>query len=216
MLKANIYSIEPLREPTREAVHDGISMVAAYMGENLLAKECRVKLPLNGQGHVNPDRVGLSKLDALTELHVMAVPLDAGKDEILGVAYMGSGVAFVDIKSRKSPHTIRSVTAHEVSHAFGHVMGSSKQADPSSKGHCTCEECIMRPSIVHGTMLAEPRKPEGRFRKLKSVFPEKTEMEDRPTKQHDFCIDCKHDIRMHGPDLANKLRVNRLLSKKVG
>lgn len=92
-MRANIYSLEQLEPPTLEAIHVGLDMVAAYIGETVISKDYIVRLPQTPDGLIDPAKVGCSKLDKLVELHVMAVPLV----ENVGLSRYGRGVSFVNV-----------------------------------------------------------------------------------------------------------------------
>lgn len=220
MFRANIYSIEPLSPLARDAVHEGIQMVAAYMGQTATTSELLVRLPLNTDGRVNPRRVGFKNLDKMVDLHLMAVPVDRGESEKLGQAGVGLGWAFSDVTEDNS-QIIRTTTAHEVAHAFGHVNPESEQSDPNSRGHCVCQDCVMHRVALYRTVQMELPRPEPeKLKGLKAIFKRKQPVIEPPETvrvkqyhQYDFCASCKLDL-YHDSDrnLAN-MRYRRLLDR---
>lgn len=208
MFRANVYSMEPLSPPIQEAVHDGIGMVAAYMGQTVAAKDLLVRLPLNEYENVAPERIGFGRLDGMVELHVMAVPLERGEGERIGLGGVGRGWAFVNTRKSSVP-IVRSTTSHEVAHAFGFVLPDAEQADPGSKYHCASSGCVMHKMVV-SQLLASPQevKPNHSTQRQRKVW-------TQSPSQFDFCVPCKVDLRNHGDEHLAKLRHNRLRSGKV-
>jgi hypothetical protein len=215
MLRANIYSIEPLTPVAREAIHDGLGMVAAYMGHTIATKELAVRLPLKDNGTVNPRRVGFANLEKMVELHVMAVPLDPGESEAVGYAGVGGGWSFVDTATH-SPELIRTTSAHEAAHAFGFVRQRVGHEDSTSHGHCCNGTCIMHRKVMIETYQEEVRLEASRRSRLTELF-----RRGRPPitpvpkirlahEQYDFCLPCKVDLRDKGEEQIAKLRHNRL------
>ncbi|MGH7240181.1 MAG: hypothetical protein ACREHG_09000, partial [Candidatus Saccharimonadales bacterium] len=142
MFRVNIYSLEPLTTRAREGVNDGIDMVAEHMGQRVVKRELIDSWPLTRAGTVDPVRIGSRLLNDAVELHVMAVPLDSGKSERLGLAGMGRGWAFVDTTS-DSTELVREATAHEGAHALGFLDKDSSQASSESVHHCQDDKCVM-------------------------------------------------------------------------
>lgn len=225
MFRANVYSMEPLTPVAREAINDGIGMVAAYMGQTATSRELLVRLPLNERGNVNPARVGFSKLDKMVELHLMAVPLDPGAGERIGLAGVGRGWSFVDT-AKDSTSVIRTTTAHEVAHAFGFVSPSAEQTDPESPFHCCDGGCIMHKMVtilVAESETAQQAPEESRrllskipfWRKSKLTIPE-TSVSTTYTvpDQYDFCLPCKVDLRHNSEAHLSELRMSRLFGTK--
>jgi len=201
MFRANIYSMEPLTPVAREAVNDGIGMVAAYMGETVSTRELLVRLPMTQRGTVNAKRVGYGNLDKLVELHLMAVPLDKGEGEAIGLAGLGRGWSFVDTM-HGAADVMRTTSAHEVAHGLGFVIASSEQADPKSPNHCCDGNCIMHKKVTilmseSGTGQQTP--PSGSA----SLY-----------GQYDFCLPCKIDLRSKGAHRLAELRRSRLFSRR--
>lgn len=223
MFRANVYSMEPLTPVAREAINDGIGMVAAYMGQTVASRELLVRLPLNERGNVNPARVGFNKLDKMVELHLMAVPLDPGAGERIGLAGVGRGWSFVDT-AKDSDQVIRTTTAHEVAHAFGFVSPSAEQTDPESPFHCCDGNCIMHKmvTILVSEAEAEQQAPEESRRLLSKIpFRRKSKIvtpEPSPTysvtDQYDFCLPCKIDLRDNSEAHMSELRTGRLFGTK--
>lgn len=224
MLRANIYSLEPLPAETRSALNDGIDMAAAYMGHQLIAKELTVRLPLNEHGNVNPARVGYGKLDRLVELHLMAVPLDPGAGERVGLAGVGRGWGFVDVVSN-SPELIRTTTAHETAHAFGFVLPDASQRDLDSPRHCSHDSCVMHKKVTTMTTHHEQFGQANPRRKFLSrlgfsrgerqpIEPVMLETVCLANNQYDFCTDCKISMRDNGEEQIAGLRHNRIFTWK--
>lgn len=220
MFRANIYSMEPLTPVAREAVNDGIGMVAAYMGETVVPRELLIRLPLNERGNVNPTRIGFGKLDKMVELHVMAVPLDPGDEEVIGLAGIGSGWSFVNT-TRDSEQVIRATTSHEVAHALGFVTIGAAHADPESSFHCCDDNCLMHKSLFIHTktdttaelLAEEPPKLLDRigFRRKSRVAPRvPSPVYTLVKRQYDFCSPCKLDIKTNGEKNLSELRTNRI------
>jgi hypothetical protein len=213
MFRANVYSLEPLSPEARSAVQDGIDMVATYMGETVASSDKLVRLPLNERGHVNPARVGFAKLDKLVELHLMAVPLDPGDSEQIGLAGVGRGWAFVNTTT-DNEQIIRLTSAHEVAHAFGFVLAGSQQEDPESTYHCCDDSCAMHHKVVTEVTYAEQEM--GRAQKLLSRFARKSVqvpeevVSSKILKQFDFCLPCKVDMRSASEENIHKLRYGRI------
>lgn len=206
-----------------EAVNDGIGMVAAYMGETVTTKVLQIRLPLTERGTVEPARIGHGKLDRMVELHMMAVPLDSGEGERIGLAALGRGWAYVDT-SKNSAEVIRVTAAHEVAHGFGFVLPSSKQSDPESPFHCCDGNCLMHKMVtilVSEPELAEPAPQESRrllsrlpFRRRPQVEAVTTNPRYTVEEQYDFCLPCKIDLREKGSQHLSELRHGRLFSWK--
>lgn len=221
MIRANIYSIEPLLPEVRGAVEDGIGMVAAYMGQSVVAKELRVRLPLNGAGVVRAERVGFGKLDKMVELHLMAVPLDPGEDERIGLAGIGRGWSFVDT-SRRSIGLIRTTAAHETGHALGFVLPGSPQEDPESSYHCCDQSCIMHKRALMVPETAVALRSHAMRRKKRAIIARRRNRESEPMAaleyrlkdQFDFCLPCKVDMREQGDTQLEQLRYSRLFKLK--
>lgn len=221
MLRANIYAIEPLTLETRGAIEDGIGMVATYMGHTAVTKELGVRLPLNERGHVNPERVGFGKLDKLVELHLMAVPLDPGEGERIGLAGVGRGWGFVDT-SKESTDVIRMTTAHEVGHAFGFVVPDADHEDPESSFHCCDGSCVMHKRALIVAEEIEIEQAATRLQKLKRSIAKRRGHEPEPeyavnyrlAEQFDFCLPCKVDMRDQGDKNIEQLRYNRIFGSK--
>jgi hypothetical protein len=215
-MRANVYSLEPLAPAAREAVHDSLDMVAAYMGEAVVARELQVKLPLTAAGLVNPKQVGYSNFDMMVELHLLAVPLE-GSAERPGIADVGRGVGFTNITGNSKP-LIRTVTAHEVAHAVGFVLPDSAQADPDSQYHCLAASCLMNRRVVTDTetLITTPKAPLLERLRGKKAAPLTESTVRLVNRQYDFCGDCKADLHHYGQRELNRLRYHRLtVSKKV-
>lgn len=222
MFRANLYSMEPLTTTAREAIHDGVEMVAAYMGQTVVAKELAVRLPIDELSNVNPSRVGFSKLDKLVELHLIAAPIDSSKCETVGLAYIGKGWSLVDT-SRDNENLIRNITAHEVAHAFGFVIPESKHADKDSRYHCCDTSCIMHKKLYTLTASIEPEPQIQDKAKLlsrplircKSEIKPAIQQEITVSRQFDFCSPCKVDMRNNSDQHLHQLRTGRILGRKV-
>lgn len=224
MFRANVYSLNPLTSQAREAVHDGIGMVAAYMGETAAAKELLVRLPLTSNGTIDPARIGYGKLDKMVELHLMAVPLDRGDSERIGLAELGRGCAFVDT-SRNSIAVIRATTAHETAHSLGFVSPLSTQTAPDSPYHCNDESCIMHKKVTLiideiESPIVEPQKSHRTYNPFKlHRQPQKASSESQQTYEivgkYDFCLPCKIDLREKGSQNLAEIRHSRLFSRKA-
>lgn len=211
MIRANVYSIESLSEVASSAILEGIGMAVSYMGETVTSKLLTVRLPLDAHGRVEPRRVGHGKLDKLVELHLMAVPIDPGDGERLGIAGCGRGVGYVDI-SKDSEPVIRTTTAHEVAHAFGFVTPGAKHEDPSSAHHCANDFCLMH-QVARIEKIDEV-KPDFKFRDLFKPWHKLTRTNYFMSDQHDFCLDCKVDMRDGGERHLANLRRARILQWK--
>jgi hypothetical protein len=222
MFRANVYSLEPLTPVAREAVHDGIGMVTAYMGETVAARELMVRLPFTERGTIDPARIGHSKLDKMVELHLMAVPLDSGESERIGLGALGRGWAYVDT-AKNSAEVIRVTAAHEVAHAFGFVAPEAKQADPESPYHCCDGNCIMHKMVtilVADSEHAQQAPQESRrllnrlqFRRRSTRVAAVTNTPAYSVeKQYDFCLPCKIDLRDKGSQNIAELRHGRIFS----
>ena len=215
-MRANIYSLEPLAPAAREAVHDGIGMVAAYMGEPIATNELQVRLPLTPDGCVDPRRVGFAHFDMMVELHLIAVPLQ-GSAERPGIADVARGVSFTDVSSDAKP-LIRTVTAHEVAHSLGFVLADSTHVDASSEHHCAGEGCIMHRRVVTDTqtLITLPKTRLADRLRGRKAAPLQESVVRLVNGQYDFCGDCKTDLYHNGLAALNKLRWNRLFhTKKV-
>lgn len=221
-MRANIYCLEPLTQEARTGIAEGIGMVATYIGQNVSSKELAVRLPLNDRGHVNPYKVGLGKLDKMVELHLMAVPLDRGQGEQIGLAGLGEGWSFVDI-STDSRAVIRATAAHEVAHAFGFLSETAEHQDPDSKHHCGNDCCVMHKKVMilvneaHREVekIPEKRKLWDRLRGKDGVEVETIPVISRVIdRQYDFCLPCKVDMRDHGEQNLTQLRYERQFVRK--
>lgn len=227
MFRANIYSMGGgLAPEARGAIHDGVDMVAAYMGQTVVKKELSVRLPQNENGLVNPHRVGFAKLDKMVELHLMAVPVDRGETDVLGLAGMGRGWAFANI-STDSAQVMRMTACHEISHAFGFVIPAAEQADQTSPGHCASRDCIMHKFALYNIVpvVSEPTAtnpgrwdPLARWRNRNNgdtVDSIEVSYQKR-YRQADFCSDCKVDMREHGDKNLARLRHRRIMVPTAG
>jgi hypothetical protein len=221
MFRANIYNLEPFDKPTRESINTGIEMVAAYMGHAVVAKECRLKMSTDPLGRVNPMRVGFGKMDTLTELHLLAVPLslDFSHERTVGLAGVGRGFAFVDTEPElhNTESGLRTITAHEVAHALGFLRQDSHHAMPSDGAHCGDADCILHSHVSARFLLDQKHPGETRTTSFKRVARHMLNLATtKPVVgyQYDFCLPCKVDIREHGDSNLNQLRVNRAILKK--
>jgi hypothetical protein len=215
-MKANIYSVEPLVPVAREAIHEGISIVAGYMGEPVTTKELTVKLPRTPEGYVRPEKVGFSNFDMMVELHLLAVPLQGGAERP-GVANLGRGVSFADTNVESKP-LMRIITAHEVAHSLGFVLADSKQVEKDKGAHCIEDSCIMNREVTTATETRVIAPDLTRMERLRGKKPALvTETVVRLVNgQYDFCGDCKVDLYQHGQAELNKMRWQRLFhTKKV-
>lgn len=202
MLRANIYTIEPLSPEIQDSVEDGVRMVVTYIGHIAVTRSVEVRLPLSQEGKVDPGRVGLSNLDGMVELHVMAVPLDRSKYGRFtsGMSAFGVGVGFVDTSVDKV-NSIRLTTAHEVGHSLGFVSNHSGHEDPNSANHCSDKSCVMHQAGLQ---------PE-----IDALNPPEGSREARLLKQFDFCLDCKVDMRSKGEENLQRLRHSRVVENGV-
>lgn len=213
MIRANIYSLEALPAEFDTAIREGVDLVSAYMGHTVMFKGLQVRLPRNQQGYVAPQRVGFSKLDKMVEMHLMAVPLDRGKDEQLGIASIGRGTAFVDI-AHNEPTQVRATAAHEVAHAFGYLLDTAPQRDVKSPRHCQDTSCILHSNLT--TWMSDVVQPVSKWAKVRGTL-----TGTRPTpkviglkseiRQTDFCEACQADFNKTGDEQVNKLRHDRLM-----
>ncbi len=215
-MRANVYSMEALPLYVREAVHDGVEIVATHIGERVVFKSCRVKLVTTPEGTVNPKRIGLKNLDPLTELHIMAVPLDPGEGERIGIAHTGRGVGFVDISTQDSP-LIRSTTAHEAAHSIGFVTDGAEHQDPNSSFHCVDDGCLMHHLAIRQPVLEPVR---SRLILSRRIFSRKSRSDTDIVKrglpaQDSFCSECQSDMRDNGIGHLNNLRLTRLAQKRI-
>lgn len=215
MLRAHIYTIETLPDPQKEAIIEGVQMVAAYMCESATTKELKLRLPYKENGNVSPFQVGLSKLDPMVELHLLAVPLDRHTPEVVGLAGIGSGVAYVDT-NESSPAVVRQVSSHETAHAFGFVQEDAKHVDPESPHHCSDEGCIMHMSVLtqdpeESSRLIDRAKRRGFLGKRHAERADRA-MHTKVVNQHDFCLDCAIDMRTESEKNIAELRTERLLN----
>lgn len=218
MIRANVYSLEPLSTDVSEAVRQGIDMVADYMGHTVATQELLLKrLPLNSEGNVRPGLVSFRKLDKFVELHLMAVPLDRGAGERIGLAGVGRGWAFVNT-SDESLEVITTTSAHETGHAFGFVTPASPNSDPRDPHHCRDIRCLMNKKVV--ILESDEEVSTGFSVSARSAMdrlflrrPPRT-ASPRPSRrvhqQHDFCDCCKADMRQAGNENIAKLRSARL------
>jgi hypothetical protein len=216
MLRAIVYSLEPLTPDNREAVHEGIEMVAEHIGQTVSCQELLVRLPMTDRGTVNPDRVGRGKLDKMVELHLMAVPLDRGAGERAGLAEIGAGWAFVDIREQ-CKDAVRTTSAHETSHALGFVSRDAAHTDPNSRYHYRDNDCIMsKSSTVLVTYPAFAPATLGEI--MSSRLLRRQPKVKGPSRQllghHDFCPDCKVDMRANGENKLAELRHSRIFTRK--
>jgi len=217
-MRANIYSLESLTVEKNNAVTESIEMVVAYMGNVVTTKECRLRgLTLSPDGKVDPARIGLSKLDKLVELHLMAVPLKPGEDERLGIAGIGQGWGFVD-SSDDRPAVIRSTTSHEVAHAFGFVIPGAIQEDKESSFHCCDEDCIMYKCAL--TRIREETPLTSLLKKIAGSIPGLRQSPAHKTvshhihSQYDFCLSCKIDLRDKADEHLSALRLARVVTQR--
>jgi hypothetical protein len=214
-MRTNIYSLESLTPEVKDAVREGVTEVAARIGQAVVFRECRVKLALTDRGTVNPNRIGFANLEHLTELHIIAVPLDRGESERIGLAQLGRGVGFVDIASGNDP-LIRTTTAHETAHSIGFVSSGARNENPESEHHCSDNDCIMyRYAITQAA--SEPT--QSLFKLSRKVIMRRRVTSNTPVAslqgQQDFCDDCKADIASNGAERINELRHRRLLRGRV-
>jgi hypothetical protein len=214
--------MEPLTDIARESINDGIGMVTAYIGETVVTNEVTVRLVTDELGRVDPNRIGYGNLDKMVELHVMAVPLDRGEDERLGLAAIGRGWSYVDT-SRDSAPIIRTTAAHEVAHALRFVVPGSEHEDPASPYHCCDGDCIMHKSIAIAVselagssdrILRTQRMRSLLRRRGKAALLQVDQTEYLMDSQHDFCVACKVDMRDKGSGHVAKLRHDRLFVQK--
>lgn len=148
MITARLYSQETLLPRHRETIGYGLNLIGKYVGGISILNSHLVKLPTCREGRLRIEEVKYKRLDVNTELHVIATPLhQPDRDrEILGLAYPGSGVAFI------SPTVLGSIdgmttVAHEASHALGFVTPSSTQSIVGDPTHCRDISCIMSPIL---------------------------------------------------------------------
>ena len=212
-MKAYVYSMESLNSDIKDELYTGLEMVAAYIGETVVTKLCRVRLATDYIGHVEPSKIGTSKLDKLVELHVMAVPMSLNKADQAGLAYMGEGVSYVDVSPFRagSAGKIVTSTAHEVAHSLGFLKDGAVQTDPQSSGHCKDQDCILNKNVIEKPII--PTQDKNLLKRgVKAVL---SSLQPAPEPQFgyqfDFCQDCKNDLHLHGPSHLDRLRSNRLL-----
>ncbi len=211
MLRANIYSLEPLAPEIRGGVLEGVDMLAGYIGETIATKEYEIRLPLNQQGYVEPGRLALSYLDQSVELHMMAVPLSSGPNSLtMGYAYVGSGCAYVDV-SRYSPDSTRATAAHETGHSLGFVTPGAPQEDRSSKFHCCTPDCLMhREEVLRTTLhVAEMGDLQSELDRMLRTSSIRRPMIATREGQKDFCDPCKDDMWYNAAQNVHNLRRNR-------
>lgn len=226
-MRANIYTLEPLAKEVRESIHYGIEMVAGYIGEVVVAKEKTIRLPQDNEGRVNPRLVGLGSLDRLTELHLMAVPLNHRTDDrnSLGAAAIGHGFVYIDSKQCDTTDLARVVSAHETAHALGFVQRGVKHEDPASPHHCTTDNCLMKPRLD----IYQPFDQFQDIEKSLGIKPDHPLLADlrsysrrinfsEPAKslitQHQFCHCCQQEMKTDGSKNLSKLRHFRLNTPK--
>jgi hypothetical protein len=203
VIRANIYSVNPLEPEQLQAARDGIGVVAAYIGHELLTKKYGIKISVDTQGKVKPSRVGLGKLDKLVELHLLALPLNTGIAESLGMSAIGSGVAWVDT-SETSNNIFQRTVVHEVAHALGFVDPRSQQSDGNY--HCTDKACVMNSFLTlehrrtHQSILSTLRSKNVPHEELVCVH-----------GQFDFCTGCKTDMWSRGDESVTSLRHRRVV-----
>ncbi len=212
MLRANIYQLHPLAPDMREAVFEGVEMLASYVGEVIVPKLYDIRMPVNHRGYVQPDRSTLSYLDQAVELHVMAVPFqyDTADDGAMGSAYVSSGLAYVDT-SRSNPDSTRATAAHETSHALGFVTPGARHEDPTSQFHCCTYDCLMHKSEVMRMTFEEAKvvNLQAELNRMIRTSSIRRPMVSVRKGQNDFCNPCKNDMVDNGARNIENLRRGR-------
>ncbi|HTB48732.1 MAG TPA: hypothetical protein VK712_01470, partial [Verrucomicrobiae bacterium] len=196
------------------AIEGGLDLVADYIGQEIISTMCRARLTTQENGKVAPGRIGYAALDKMVELHLIAVPLDRGKEELLGVAHLGRGVAYVDTSGEVAPPVTRSVAAHEVAHALGFVSDKAEHVDRSSFAHCPDEDCIMHKNLFICTDTSHFGSSLAKFSALMS----QSRLESAPQtvfSQIDFCKPCQTDMRQLGEAHIGALRTRRLFRSRT-
>ena len=207
MIRANLYSSEPLEPSFKQSVSDGLDLVGQNIGGISLAKTHIVKLPVSSHNKVDVTRVGFKKFDTLTELHIMAVPLDGVYEANAGLAYFNFGIVWLNTAILKAKSEIRSITAHEAAHSIGYVLPDSPQTFNVSESHCSCDDCIMYRSYSmdrdsESLIEASQLKIDVGFRK---TF--KTMGIALPSEE--FCTPCRADMIDTAEENIEQLRMNR-------
>lgn len=219
MITANVYSLveQRITYESRRAIYDGLGMVAAYMGETILTSEMFVEAPLNDRRKVNPANVHASMLDPSTDIHLLAVPLERGEDEQMGLAYMHSGLCFVDT-TRDSPCVMRTTSAHEAAHALGFVTSGLRHEDLTSSNHCRNGDCLMHKKAILIEEEAELKNVQHELDRVLRVLRPTDILRPMVNKiggQYDFCTPCKIDMRDNGARNLAKLRSFRRRAGRI-
>jgi hypothetical protein len=202
MIRANVYSVYGLPRYQERSLRTGLELVGQHIGQKIVSETLKIRtLPINSRGNIIPGSVGYRKLDKNVELHVFTVPLDPGEDETVGIAYMGTGVSYVD--SRRATSKMIEVTAHEVAHSLGFVVSGALQEDPFSENHCVNRICIMHRHIVM---------PNGVSAKIVDAAL-KAAGEPVPAERG-FCNDCKEDMRRLSATHLADMMTDRLIVRQ--
>ncbi len=199
----------------RDAIHDGVGMVAAYMGESIVTKELTVRVPTSPAGLVDPHRIGFSKMDKMVELHLLALPLDVSTEQV-GLAYKKRGIGFVDTTAASEAFT-RGVVAHETAHALGFVDDDADHKHSASNSHCNDASCIMHPVIAITLDTIEAEATQSRLERMMRRKPKiiSDTVVRLANNQVDFCFDCKVDLRGKGQAHLDSIRQDRLFGSKA-
>jgi len=215
MIRANIYSVDRLTPIARESIHDGMAMVASYMGEIVASREVITLLPLTQQGTVDPFTIDIKQIDDKYELNLFGVNLDPGRVNRIGASHYGKGWSFIDI-AKNDGEVIKLTTAHEVSHAFGFVPSNSGHDKPNSKYHCCSENCILSDMLNYKPIVTDQNqlpthlvRHHFNFKRRKGIV----ELTKNPAyvlaKEYVFCQSCQDDLRQKGSQNIARVFDNR-------
>lgn len=208
MLTANVYSTEALTANCQEAIEYGLHYIAEYVGGITLRENLQIKLPTT-DGLVDHIRTGYDGLDIFTDLHIFAAPLQGDK---LGVAWIGRGVAWLNLAQDTYSATTHLTIAHEVSHALGFVRDKSGHNLSGNTAHCSCLDCIMYPIkyIDHDTHITQNTSVLRRIREGKTRV-----VTTQSTAQQAFCGDCMSDMHDFSSKHIAEMRYQRLVDKSI-
>ncbi len=209
MLSAAIYSAEALDSNHYDAINYGLQMIGQHVGGIALSKTYRVKLPTDAEGQVDHARVGYDSLDIFTDLHIFAAPMQT---EDLGIAWRGTGIAWLNLRRDPKAKRIHTTSSHEVGHALGFVKDSSVQHIKGDSAHCSCNSCIMHPimSVYTQNHVTERKSTFDRFRNGRYRV-----VDTEAAYQQNFCGDCITDMRKYSAEHISAMRHRRLLTKSI-
>lgn len=171
----------------RSVYATGIEHVAAYIGEPVSVRFKGIRLLTDALGEVKPEQIGLARLDAFTELHVIVAAFTPWKEDVGGEALSGNGLALVD--ARLAAQHTQATVSHEVAHSIGFVSARGE----ISAGHCIDQACLMQ--AARQSSVDRQALPKSFGDKL---FRRPQKYVERFVLPMDFCGKCKEGMWQHG------------------